>query len=221
LSTQARHNALRWCDRQIADALVGTTSLPRRRQIAWALLTAVVYGIAMGASDARPLQMCYSALKLPLLLGVTFLISLPSFYVINSIAGVGRDFGRVVSGLLASQAVLTVVLCSFAPVTVFWYASSPGHEWNLLFNAMLFATASVAGQFALRRHYAPLIASAPVHVRLMKVWLLVYAFVGIQIAWVLRPFVGDPSRPTQFLRDDPWTNAYVWVARMVGRVLVG
>jgi hypothetical protein len=221
LSTRTLQDAPAWFDRQIAGVLVSGAAQSRRRRIVWALVTAVLYGAAMGSSDARALQMVYSGLKLPLLLGVTFLISLPSFFLINAIAGVGRDFGRVVSALLASQAVLTVVLCSFAPVILFWYASSPDHEWNLLFNVILFAIASGASQFALRRHYAPLIASAAVHSRLMKLWVFVYAFVGIQSAWVLRPFVGDPSRPTQFLRDDPWTNAYVWVARMIGRVVLG
>ncbi|CAN5367296.1 hypothetical protein BH09PLA1_BH09PLA1_31400 [soil metagenome] len=168
---------------------------------------------------ARPIQVLYSAVKLPLLLVVTFAISLPSFFVINSIVGVRRDFARVVQALLASQAVLAMVLCSFAPLTAFWYLSSDDHESHILFNAIVFAFASVAGQIVLRRRYAPLTAAAPVHGRLMRVWLFVYAFVGIQLAWVLRPFVGDPGRATQFLRDDPWTNAYVWLARMIARVL--
>jgi len=34
-------------------------------------------------------------------------------------------------------------------------------------------------------------------------------FVAIQLAWVLRPFIGDPSRPTTFFRETAWGNAYV------------
>jgi hypothetical protein len=177
------------------------------------------YGAAMGSSNGRSLQVLFSAIKLPLLLGVTFVVSLPSFFVINSVLGVRGDFARVLRGLIASQACLTITLCSFAPVTVFWYVCSTDHEMNLMFNAIVFAIASVAGQVVLKRHYAPLIAANRMHARLMKLWLVIYAFVGIQMAWVLRPFVGDPSRGTQFLRDDPWTNAYVWIARMIGRLM--
>ena len=31
---------------------------------------------------------------------------------------------------------------------------------------------------------------------MLRAWLGVYAFVGIQMGWVLRPFVGQPDRPT-------------------------
>ena len=48
-----------------------------------------------------------------------------------------------------------------------------------------------------------------------RAWLVLYVFVAIQAAWVLRPFVGRPDLPSQFLRDDPWSNAYVVVARYV------
>ena len=183
------------------------------------LLCAFIYGAAMGCSQLRGMQIVYSAIKLPLLLSVTFLVSLPSFFVINTVAGVREDFRSVLRALLDAQAWLTLSLCSLAPFTLLWYVSVLDHELHILFNAAALLIASAAGQIVLRRHYAPLIARAPVHARLMKLWLIVYAFVGIQMAWVLRPFVGDPSRPTQFLRDDPWTNAYVWLARMIARVL--
>jgi hypothetical protein len=45
--------------------------------------------------------------------------------------------------------------------------------------------------------------------------MVLYIFVGIQMGWVLRPFIGDPMEPVQFFRDEAWDNAYVIVARMV------
>jgi hypothetical protein len=187
------------------------------------LLSALIYGAAMGSSGeilfSRPLQVLYSAIKLPLLMAMVFAISLPSFFVINTVVGVRADFTRVLRALIASQAALTITLCSFSPLTLFSYLCTDDHELHILFNAIVFLIASLAGDFVLRQHYTPLIARTPIHARLMKLWLIIYAFVGIQAAWVLRPFVGDPTRATQFLRDDPWTNAYVWLARMIGRVI--
>ena len=46
-------------------------------------------------------------------------------------------------------------------------------------------------------------------------WLAIYVFVGIQMAWVLRPFVGDPRLPAQFFREHSWGNAYDVVARLI------
>ena len=48
-----------------------------------------------GLHGDRPLQLLYSALKVPLLLLVTFCLSLPSFFVLNTILGVRADFRRV------------------------------------------------------------------------------------------------------------------------------
>jgi len=36
---------------------------------------------------------------------------------------------------------------------------------------------------------------------IMRIWILVYAVVGAQMAWILRPFVGDPARPFEWFRE--------------------
>ena len=76
----------------------------------------------------------------------------------------------------------------------------------------MFGVASVAAQWMLRRFYRPLIARNPRHRLLLRTWLVIYAFVGIQMAWVLRPFVGAPHAPTRFFRQEAWGNAYVELA---------
>ena len=81
----------------------------------------------------------------------------------------------------------------------------------------MFATASLAGQWVLRRRYAPLIAIDRRHRTMLYLWVCVYAFVGIQMGWVLRPFIGDPGTSTTFFREAAWGNAYVIVWEMVWR----
>jgi hypothetical protein len=46
-------------------------------------------------------------------------------------------------------------------------------------------------------------------------WLVLYVFVGIQMAWILRLFVGAPGAPVEFFRRESWENAYVVVARLI------
>ena len=46
-------------------------------------------------------------------------------------------------------------------------------------------------------------------------WLGIYVFVAIQLAWVLRPFIGSLGAPVQFFREDSWGNAYIVVARLI------
>jgi hypothetical protein len=188
-----------------------------------ALLFVVVFGSCYGAlmgtfggiGGDRLLQVLYSALKVPLLLLFTFVVALPSFFVLNTLFGLRSDFPAVLTALVSTQAGLTIVLLSFSPYTLFWYASSADYNAAILFNALIFGLAAFTGQWLLRRRYRVLIAANPRHRTLLRFWLILYAFVGIQSAWVLRPFIGNPGMRVQFFREEAWGNAYVEVAHKV------
>ena len=187
---------------------------PRRLLVRLAVLLLVCggfYGTVMGTFGGHRLQPVYSAVKVPLLLAVTFGLSLPSFYVLNLVLGVGRDFATVLRGLVATQAALTLVLASLAPLTALWYLTTAEYLPALASNMVAFAVASASAQRVLRRWYRPLIAADPRHRPLFRAWLIIYAFVGIQMGWTLRPFVGSPGQPTRFFRQAAWGNAYVEV----------
>ncbi len=188
----------------------------------------LVYGTVMGSHawvvgkrslNEQGLQMFYSAIKVPLLLGVTTSVALPSFFVFNTILGLRDDFGVVMRSILSVQAGLTIILASLAPITLFFYVSSPAtqaaYQSAILFNAMMFGTASVSAQLLLRVYYRPLIVKNPLHRRMLWVWIGLYAFVGIQCGWILRPFIGDHQLETAFFRKDKFGNAYVKVWEMV------
>lgn len=185
----------------------------------------LLYGATMGAYglpwDARPLQALYSGVKVPCLLAVATVVALPSFYVIHALLGLGRDFPAALRAVLAAQATLAVALASLAPVTVVFYLSIDRYSPAPLFNGLQFLVATLAGQVTLTRHYAPLVRANPRHRIVRRAWLAVYVFVGIQMAWVLRPFVGSPLLPTRFFREDAWTNAYVSIADAIWRLLRG
>ena len=183
------------------------------------------YGAVMGGFGGlrgdRPLQLISSAAKVPMLLLVGFGLSLPSFFVLNTIVGVRADFREVLRALIATQAGLTVVLASLAPFTAFWYACDADYNAALLFNAAMFGVATLAAQWILRRSYRPLIARNPRHRLLLRTWLAIYCFVTIQMAWLLRPFVGQPELPVTFFRHRAWGNAYVELARIAARAAGG
>ena len=197
------------------------------RLVVCLVLFGLVYGGGMGTFRllaGEPVwlrQVFYSAVKVPLLLVTTFLITLPSFYVLNTLLGLRRDFGRTLRALVAAQAGLAIVLASFAPLTIVWYASSPDYQAALLFNAAMFGAASFTAQWILRGYYRPLFARNPRHRWILRAWIGVYALVGIQMGWLLRPFVGSPGSEVQFLRPEAWDNAYVIVARMVWQMVTG
>jgi hypothetical protein len=198
---------------------------PLRWLAADVLVFGLLYGAVMGAFGGvlgdRAWQVLYSALKVPLLLLVTFFLGLPCFFVLNTLLGLRRDFAEALRALLAAQAGLAIVLASLAPLTAFWYVSSGDYQRALLFNGLVFAVASFAAQGLVRAYYRPLVARNRRHRWMLWTWLGLYVFVGIQMAWVLRPFVGAPDQPVQFIRPESWGNAYEVVLRLVWRAVFG
>lgn len=184
---------------------------------------AFLYGATMGTfrllagQEEWLKQILYSALKVPILLSGAFVIGLPSFFVLSTLLGLRRDFAESLRALVAAQAGLAIVLAALAPLTLLYYASSANYGSALLFNGVMFAVASLTAQYLLRGYYRPLIARNPRHRQLLIAWGCIYVAVAIQLAWLLRPFVGAPSAPVEFLRPEAWDNAYVVVARLVLR----
>ena len=194
------------------------------------LLTCLVcfslcYGAVMGSyrglagQPQWQWQIFYSGVKVPMLLSISFCLSLPSFFVFSTLLGLRRDFAQAVRSLVASQTGLAIALTAMAPLTLLWYASSDDYRGALLFNGVVFAAASLAAQFLLRSYYRPLVARNPRHRILLVCWGAVYVLVAIQLAWLLRPYIGSQGNEVQFLRPEAWDNAYVVVLRLIWRAL--
>lgn len=212
-----------------ADALLrcegayaaGRGVVPWRQLIALMVAGGLLYGAAMGAFGGAALQALYSASKVPLLLACATVVCLPNFYVVNVLLGLRDDFSAACRGVFAAQATLAVVLASCAPVTLFVYVSIDDYNQAIVWNGVMFLVGTVTGQVTLSRHYRVLIARNPRHRFGRAAWVVLYVFVAIQLAWVLRPFIGAPRLPTRFLREGAWSNAYVEVFSAVARLFGG
>jgi hypothetical protein len=195
--------------------------LHARQLIPVIVFAGALYGGVMGSfgglSPDRWRQICYSAIKVPMLLGVSFAISIPSFFILNTLFGMRADFRSAIRAVVTAQAGLAIMLASLSPFVLLWYASSTDYSWAILFNGGMFCIATITGQILQRRYYKRLIAGNPRHRAMIRSWTIVYAFVAIQMAWVLRPFVGGPGEPTTFFRRGAWGNAYVVVGELVWR----
>ena len=165
------------------------------------------------------LQMVFSATKVPLLILATLLVALPSFFILNTLVGLRNQFKESLQAILLAQAGLVIILLSLAPITLFVYVSvSPmqqGYSLAVLWNAFAFGGASVSAQLLLQKNYRQLIRQNPKHRWMVRIWIFVYAFVGIQMAYVLRPFIGSPGNTISFFREDPFENAYVKLLELI------
>ena len=55
---------------------------------------------------------------------------------------------------------------------------------------------------------------------LLYIWILLFGFVGTQLAWTLRPFFGDPDRPFALFRKIEGTF-YADIIRTIGHLVSG
>ena len=104
----------KWVMERAENVLRGRAS---GRDLWLVLACGMSYGLVMGCFGGRWLQLIYSAVKVPILLLATVGLSLPSFFVLNTLLGLRDDFRDVARGIVGAQAGLTVILLSLAPVT--------------------------------------------------------------------------------------------------------
>lgn len=184
-----------------------------------------VYGAVMGTygvSFERSPQILFAALKVPLLLLVSGGLTIPCFFVLYTLWGLRADFTQVLRALMATQAALAIILASLSPFTVLWYLSMPSqnsYEPAVLFNSAMFAVASLTAQSLLRHHMRPLLQRDRRHGVMLRGWIVLYGFIGIQWGWLLRPFIGDPESPVAFFRSGALGNAYVVLWHMAAHIL--
>jgi hypothetical protein len=200
------------------DALsVGDAAEPRTL-VSTIVVAGSFYGAFMGSyacdSAARLKMVLFAAIKVPMLIVATTGLCLPGFFVFNTVAGLRDAFARAIRAILAGQAGSALALASLAPAVRFVYASGVGHRWALIANTGIFTLATLAGQMVLLRQYRPLIEEQPRHRQMLRLWLCLYAFVGTQLGWMLRPFVGAENLAVTFFREGAFSNAYVAVGQL-------
>ena len=171
--------------------------------------SSALYGAVLGSWRA-PVQGLYAALKLPLVLLVTSGLTMLFNWMLALLLGVKATFAQVTALTLLALAVAAVVLASLAPVALLFTLSAPppsteartAHNLLYLLHTAFIAGAGLAGTAALRGAVDRICADPARGRQLRHAWIAVFAFVGGEVAWALRPFVGSVYFPVVFLRPD-------------------
>ena len=174
------------------------------------------YGAVLGFAQGL-WQALASAIKLPLLFLLTLAVCLPTLYVYNLLCG-GRVSPRQALALVLAAITITATFTlAFAPITLFFLITGQSYHFFILLNvAILGLTGSVGLSFLLngarqlnalaQANQTPTLEDERNHQRpqinllLLGIWLGLYAFVGAQLGWALRPFFGIPGEPFVLFR---------------------
>ena len=193
------------------DASTATSSRPGLGRELCLLIIGLgaFYGACMGLfgylrGTAYELQHILSVMvKVPILFLATLVVTAPSMYVFAALARSQLRFRQTLLLLLSTTAVCTIVLGSFGPVTAFFTCSTKSYPFIQLLNVFFFGVAGIIGLVFLLRQVQAAVSGEKKQAgtAVVRVWIVIYAAVGAQMGWLLRPFIGFPGREQQFLRE--------------------
>jgi len=175
-----------------------------------------LYGAIIGSYHSLP-QVASSAIKLPALYLITLVICLPTLYIFNALFGSKQTIGQHFTYLLTAVSVIAILLCGFAPVTLFFLITVNNYSFFLLLNVAIFALTGVIGVTFLYQVMKPISDNdgdqgAKVRKNILRFWLVLYGFVGSQLGWTLRPFLGSQGQFELFRPREGSFFSGVWNA---------
>ena len=184
---------------------------PRRFALHLAVIIfgAGLYGAAMGWWR-DPQQALYVAIKFPLIIVLTTMGNALINGMLAPLLGLNIPFRQSFSAILMSFTIAAAILGAFSPVMAFMIWNAPpispetiqGATYNLikLANVAVIAFAGTTGNARLFQLLARLGGSRAVALRVLFAWLVINLFLGSQLSWILRPFIGAPNLPMEFFR---------------------
>ncbi|RKZ31151.1 actin-binding WH2 domain-containing protein [bacterium] len=162
-----------------------------------------IYGIVMGAYNS-PFQAISSAIKVPVLFLLALIICYPALFIFNILLGSKLSLGQSLALLLSAFALSSCILASFAPIALFFMLIGSSYAFLRLLHVAIFAVAGLAGMKTLNDGLVYACEKYSTYprqgVRVFKVWIIIFAFVGTQLAWNLRPFLGNRDMEFQLFR---------------------
>ena len=180
-----------------------------------------LYGAVMGSTHSL-WQALSSAAKLPILFLATLIVCSPTLYFFNVLFGSKQSLSQNMALILTAITVTAVLLLSFAPITLFFLLTTSQYQFFKLLNVAIFAIAGGMGVVFLSQGMRVVAAAgkegASARRWVLRLWILVYGFVGSQMAWTLRPFIGAPSMKFELFRQ-LGGNFYANVLVSIGEIL--
>lgn len=181
------------------------------------------FGLAVGWWRA-PEQALFAAIKLPLIMLLTAAGNGLLNAMLAPLLGLQIAFRQSFLAILTSFALAAAILGAMSPLAAFviWNApplqtgaadwtqanNSVTHAGVLLLLVATIAFAGIAANLRLLQLLRGLAGQRAAAWRVLLAWLAGNLFFGSQLSWIMRPFIGSPWLPVQFLRDDAFNGNF-------------
>ncbi len=184
-----------------------------------------LYGAVLGSTHSL-IQALSSAAKLPILFLATLFVCTPTLYFFNVLFGSSQSIIQNVALILTAITVTAVLLVSFAPISLFFLLTTSQYQFFKLLNVVIFAISGAMGILFLGQGMRVMSGSETGERErrwVLRLWMFLYAFVGSQLAWTIRPFIGAPSMQFELFRQlggNFYTNIFASLGEILGFFMV-
>jgi hypothetical protein len=189
-----------------------------------------LYGAAMGCWRA-PLAGLYVAIKFPLIILLTASGNALLNAMLAPLLGLNISLRQSFLTILMSFTIVSAILGAFSPLVAFMVWNAPpmtpdparsGGTYSFIqvTHVAIIAFAGIVGNARLVQLLRELSGDRAIARRVLVAWLAVNLFLGSQLCWILRPFIGSPGLPVEFLRAAAFQgNFYETVFRSLLRLV--
>lgn len=166
-----------------------------------------------------PMQALYTAIKFPLIVLLTTLGNGLLNGMLAPLLGVNTSFRQSLLAIFMSFTIAAAVLGACSPLMYFvvWNTaplaaqtagSTTTHSFMFVMLVAIMAIAGIAGSVRLLHLLRELSGSRASARRTLFAWLAGNLLLGSQLTWILRPFVGAPWLPVEFLRPNAFEGNF-------------
>jgi hypothetical protein len=150
-------------------------------------------------------QAISSGIKVPLLFSLALLVCFPAFFIIQHVLGSRLGFWQMFKVILSGFVMFALVMVSFVPIVIFFLITGNNYSFLKLLHVAIFGLSGFFGMKtildALRFSCEKKKVYPKIGVTVFRFWILILAFVGMQLAWNLRPFIGSRELPFVLFRQ--------------------
>lgn len=162
-----------------------------------------IYGIVMGSFHSFMQAMAAGA-KIPVLMTLVIIICFPAFFIIQYVLGSKLRLMQMLSIVLSGFVLAASIMVSFAPIAIFFLLTGGNYYFLQLLHISIFILSCIFGMKSVIDALKISCEKKNIYPRtgvvVFRFWVVIMAFVGIQLAWNLRPFMGDAGKPFKLFR---------------------
>jgi hypothetical protein len=162
-----------------------------------------LYGIVMGSYHSF-IQAIVAGLKVTVLFLATLIICFPSFFVIQQVLGSKMTLRQMIVIVLSGFVLTSAIAFSFAPIIILFQITGGNYHFLQLLHVAIFIFSGIFGMRlmidALKFACEKKDTYPQIGVMVFRIWIIILAFVGIQLSWNLRPFLCEKNEEFKLFR---------------------